>query len=1077
MTNINIRSWLEELGLGKYKEVFEKNEIDGEVVPQLTEQDIRELGLPVGPRRKLLNAIQALKQDSFAYGGTEVRATSSSLLPHHYVPPHLAERMRNAREAVEGERKQVTILFADIKGSTALVDQLDPEQASKLLHPVLQAMMSAVHRYEGTVNRVQGDGLMAMFGAPLAHEDHAVRACYAALAMQQAVRGLDQAGTEDPAQLRVGLHSGEVVVRAINNDLSVNYDALGVTAHLAARMEQVAAPGSIRITADTMLLVEGFVEAEALGRQRIKGIAEPLAVFELKRATAARTRWQASLSRGLSPLVGRVAVLGALNRALTQAGGGDGQLAAVVGEAGVGKSRLIYELLQGPATEGWQVLSGSSVSYGKASNWLPVIELLRGYFDIDEHDDATITGAKIRAQLRTLDEGLEAHATVFLAMFDFDVEDPLWHSLDALQKRRRTLDTLQALFVRESQRQPLLLVFEDLHWIDWETQTLLNELVEQLPGNRLLLFVNYRPEYTHNWGSRSYYAQHRLDPLTLDSAGELLDCLLGDDASLAAVKQQLIDRAAGNPLFLEEGVRSLVETGALSGAPGAYSLTRHLVEISLPATIQALIAERIDCLAPPDKELLQTASVIGTLLPYQLLASVAGVTEESLQRSLGVLQATEFIYPTQLFPEVEYRLKHAHTQHVAYSSLLNEQRQRLHAQAADALQALYPERLQEMIEKLAEHCEKAERWEQAVDFYIQAAEKSKRKHAHRRAFEYVGRALTMTEKGPSRPEQQARAMALLGDLASLTDDLEGANAHYEQAANLATDKRHKKHILNRIHRQRFTERDGARLAFYEHGTAGEPLVLTNPVAYRVAAFQPILEALCQDFRVITMDPRGTGASDPIESLPYPFGERDHDLHAVINALNAGPVVAVGVSWSSNTLIRLACNHPELFKKLMLIGTPPHNQTDTKGPFFDEPYKRLLDPIMEGDFTAYERLIREFAYRIYSEAEVRDSAERYVKDYLALPREVVVSHQLPDPEKNVISMLGELKVPTLVAQGTADRMIPFEAARFLVERIHGAQLYAFEGKGHIPMFTAKQEFCEVLRHFVRTGKAPQRAITS
>jgi class 3 adenylate cyclase len=472
--------------------------------------------------------------------------------PLRYTPGHLAEKILTSRAALEGERKQVTVLFADLKGSTELIEGLDPEGARRLLDPALHVMMDAVHRYEGTVNQVLGDGIMALFGAPVAHEDHAVRACYAALAMQAAMRRYAEAvhrshGLEMPA--RVGLHSGEVVVRSIGNDLYMDYSAVGQTTHLAARMEQLATPGSIRLTATTLQLAEGLVQVNALGPFPVKGLAEPVEVFELVGASAIRRRLQASAARGLTRFVGRQQELTALQQALEQAGAGHGQVVALVGEAGVGKSRLVYEFVQSHHTPGWLVLESASVSYGKASPYFPVIDLLKRYAHVEERDDTRTIRAKVTGQVLTLDPALQDTIPALLALLEALPDESPFRQLEPPQRRQRTLDALKRVLLRESQGQPLLLVFEDLHWLDSETQALLDSLIESLPTARLLLLVNYRPEYRHGWGAKTYYTQVRLDPLPPVNADELLQALLGDDASLALLTQLLITRTEGNPLI------------------------------------------------------------------------------------------------------------------------------------------------------------------------------------------------------------------------------------------------------------------------------------------------------------------------------------------------------------------------------------------------------------------------------------------------------------------------------------------------------------------------------------------------
>ena len=701
---------------------------------------------------------------------TAVPATSPAVpSPQSYTPTHLAEKILATRATLEGERKQVTVLFADLKGSMELLADRDPEDARQLLDPVLERMMAAVHRYEGTVNQIMGDGIMALFGAPLAHEDHAVRACYAALAMQAALRRYSDEvrRTQGLAvHFRIGLNAGEVVVRAIGNDLHMDYSAIGQTVHLAARMEQLAMPGSILLTAATLRLVEGLVQVHALGPIPVKGLAEPMEVYELVGASALRQRLQAAVARGLTPFVGRQHELDALHQALEHAGAGHGQVVALVGEAGVGKSRLVYECPHSHRTEGWLVLESASVSYGKATPYFPVIDLLKRYMHVEDADEPRTMRAKVAGQLLALDEALQDTTPALLALLDVLPADHAFLTLDPPQRRQRTLAALKRMLLRESQAQPLLLVCEDLHWIDAETQALLDSLVESLPTARLLLLVNYRPEYQHSWGSKTYYTQLRLDPFPPASADALLHALLGDGggaphaAPLQALKQLLIARAEGNPFFLEESVRTLVETGVLVGQPGAYQLAKPLDNLQVPATVQAVLAARIDRLPSEEKHLLQTASVIGTEVPLPLLQAIAELPEETLHLGLAHLQAAELLYETRLFPEQVYTFKHALTHEVAYSSLLQERRRMLHTRIVEALERLVPDRLAEQVERLAHHALRGEVWDKALVYCRQAGEKAVARSAYREAVWYFEQALSALPHLPEQRDTREQAIDL-----------------------------------------------------------------------------------------------------------------------------------------------------------------------------------------------------------------------------------------------------------------------------------------------------------------------------
>ena len=721
--------------------------------------------------------------------GARLPALPASPAPEAYTPRHLAERILTSRTALEGERKQVTVLFADLKGSMELLADRDPEEARRILDPVLERMMEAVHRYEGTVNQVMGDGIMALFGAPLAHEDHAVRACYAALRMQESVKKYaDEVRRSHGAavKIRVGLNSGEVVVRAIGSDLHMDYSAVGQTTHLAARMEQLADPGATVITPETLALAEGYVEVRSLGPVPVKGLAAAVEVFELTGAGHVRSRLQAATRRGLTRFVGRDAELEQLRRSQQLAGDGHGQVAAVVGEAGVGKSRLVYQFSHSHRLQGWLVLESGSVSYGKATSYLPVIELLKSHFKLQDRDDLREIREKVTGKLLTLDRALEPTLPALLGLLDVPVEDGSWQTLDPAQRRQQTLDAVRRLLLREAREQPLLLIFEDLHWIDGETQALLDSLVESLGSARLLLLVNYRPEYQHAWSGKTYYSQMRLDSLPAENAGELLDALLGADPGLASLKQLLVRR--GNPFFLEETVRTLVETKALAGERGRYRLTQPVQALQVPPTVQAMLGARIDRLAPEDKRLLQTASVVGKDVPLALLQGIAELPDEALRRGVDHLQAAEFLHETGLFPDLEYSFKHALTHEVTYGSLLQERRRELHARIVDAIETLHRERLGEQIDRLAHHASRGELREKAAHYLRQAGLKAAARSALQDARGSLEQALGVLEALPESQAMLEQAFEIRLELRTVLNQLgevRGSLEHLRKAETLS----------------------------------------------------------------------------------------------------------------------------------------------------------------------------------------------------------------------------------------------------------------------------------------------------
>jgi class 3 adenylate cyclase/tetratricopeptide (TPR) repeat protein len=702
--------------------------------------------------------------------------------PDTYVPKHLAEKILATRHALEGERKQVTVLFADIRGSTKLIEDLDPEEAQRIIDPVLNIMMEAVHRYEGTVNQVLGDGVMALFGAPLAHEDHALRACYAALAMQEEMRRYRQKlgqSEETGLHIGIGMNTGEVVVRSIGNDLNIDYSALGHTTHLAARMQELAGPGIALISSTTLRQVEGFIQVKALGTVQAKGISRPIEAYEITGATSARTRIQAGAARGLTPLVGRRAEIELCKRLVEQVSSGRGQILAMVGEPGMGKSRLVHEFARHQLPADWLVLESASVSYGKATPYFPLIEMLRRYFQIP--DGATNEGIRERVLTHVLeldhmlndaippvlsllgalpDEGNASNRAFSDGWQLEDVGKAIgrFHSMDAQQRRRYTLDAARRICVRESRRQNLMLVFEDLHWIDHETQAFLDGIIESLPLAHIMLVVNYRPEYKHTWSAKTYYNQIKIDPLETSSAHELLSNLLGPNRDLHPLKELLIKRTEGNPFFAEECVRSLVESGVLTGEKGAYRPGLKIDDLLIPSTVQNVVADRIDRLPFDEKHLLQTAAVIGVAVPFGLLRAVSELSEETLQICLSHLQAAEFLYETSLFPELEYTFKHALVNEVAYGTLLHERRKLLHSYVVAALEEMTEGASHDHLERLARHTFQGELWDKAANYLEKAGAKAARRSANKAAADFYQNSLTALEHLPRDIEVLRRAV-------------------------------------------------------------------------------------------------------------------------------------------------------------------------------------------------------------------------------------------------------------------------------------------------------------------------------
>jgi class 3 adenylate cyclase/tetratricopeptide (TPR) repeat protein len=693
--------------------------------------------------------------------------------------------------AIDGERKTVTALFADIKGSMELMEDLDPEEARGIVDPALKLMIDAVHRYDGYIVQSTGDGIFALFGAPLAHEDHPQRALFAALSMQDEIRRYAsqlRGKGQPPVQARVGVNTGEVVVRTIHTGSErPEYTPIGHSTSLAARMQTLAPIGSIAVTAETQKLCEGYFTFNALGPTTVKGVSEPVHLYEVTGLGPLRTRLQRAVGRGLTKFVGRRTELEQMRHALDEAREGHGQIVAAIGEAGVGKSRLLYEF-KAVSQRRALVLEAYSVSHGKASAYLPVIELLKQYFGITLDDDARKRREKVIGKVLGLDRALEDTLPYLYALLGIvEGDDPL-AQMDAQIRRRRTHEALKRILLRESLNQPLIIIFEDLHWIDGETQALLNLLAEAIANARILMLVNYRPEYRHEWGNRSYYTQLRLDPLGRENAEEMLATLIGEGEALAPVRRLIIERTEGNPFFMEEIIQALFDQMVLV-RNGSVKLAKPMAEVRLPATVQAQLAARIDRLASPEKQLLQTLAVIGRDFPLRLVSRVTQHAEAALDPMLAGLQADEFIYEQPAAADLEYTFKHALTQEVTYNSVLNERRKAIHELVGAALEELYRDRLEDHLADLAHHYSRAGNAAKAVEYLGRAGDQALRRSAYAEAQNDLTAALALLKDLPDDRQRAAKELGLQLALGSVLTGTQGWDAPerrraYERAEEL-----------------------------------------------------------------------------------------------------------------------------------------------------------------------------------------------------------------------------------------------------------------------------------------------------
>jgi class 3 adenylate cyclase len=708
-----------------------------------------------------------------------------------YTPKHLADRILASKSAMEGENKQVTVLFADVKGSLELSEHVDAEEWHRIMDRFFAILSEGIHRFDGTINQFTGDGIMALFGAPLAHEDHAVRACYAALHLTEQLRRYStdlRLNRGLNFSVRMGLNSGQVVVGRIGDDLRADYTAQGATVGLAARMEALAEPGSAYLTEHTARMVEGYLKLERLGEFTVKGEAKPLNVFRLEGPGSVSTRFDMSRARGFSKFVGRASEMATLQAALGQAIAGNSQVVGVVAEPGIGKSRLCYEFAERCRAEGISVRKTHGVAHGGTIPFLPLFELLRDFFDLSDRDTAQTSRNKIAGVLLMLDRSLDE---VLPLVFDFlGVEDPESQVLNLSPEARQDqlFGVIRRLIQAESEHQPSVVLIEDLHWIDPGTESFMASMVEAIAGTHTLLVLNFRPEYQAEWMHKSYYHQIPLLPLGPQAIEELLRDLVGRDTSVTELSDLIAARTAGNPFFVEEVVRSLIEDGSLIGTRGAYRLRGPVDNLRIPDSVQTVLAARIDRLGDQEKQLLQTASVIGRRMTKGLLRLVAGLPESDLSATLHNLVAAEFLKEKSLFPDEKYAFKHPLTREVAYSSQLSEQRSRTHGALAEAIEIQNPDKLDERAALIAHHWERAAEPLQAARWYRRAAEGTGMAHATeslahwQKVQEMTGAEAHSAEADALGARARAMVLFISARIGAPHEDMEGL---YQEASELA----------------------------------------------------------------------------------------------------------------------------------------------------------------------------------------------------------------------------------------------------------------------------------------------------
>jgi pimeloyl-ACP methyl ester carboxylesterase/DNA-binding SARP family transcriptional activator len=898
------------------------------------------------------------------------------------------------------ERKFATVLVACVHRAATGPSASDPEELSRQ-SDALAALRPLIEGFGGMMGVTLGNSAIVVFGAPRTLEDHAVQACRAALAMRSAIL----ANSMGELGLSACLDSGEVLVRVG----AAGIETIGPAIQTAAQLVHPLPAGMLAVTPDVFQRTKGYFRYGEPETYDLKNAGGPVALRELQGATPARTRWDLSEARGFDALVGRSAELATLDEARRKASGSRGRIVAVVGDAGIGKSRLTHHFAGTLSDAGWMVLCADSAPH-ETGAFLPIRRLLRNWLGIPETDDPAEVARRLWAMVEPLDPGLMPAIPALSWLLDLSVEDVGWMRMGASQRQRSIIASFLALLTAQARRGPVVIVVDDLHWGDEESIAVIDGLVRILPSTAILLLVTYRPGFRDGWTGHSCYTLCHLDPLADEHADALLSRLLGSGEDLDPVKQGMIRQAEGNPLFLEEMARALVEAGRLAGRPGAYRAVGELNDLGLPATVQDVIAARIDLLGLREKQVLQTAAVLGRTVPADLLMAVCPLEEEPVRDALASLNSAEFLHQTRFLPSAEYRFKHVLTRQVAYGSLPRPRRTALHAAAAAAMEALWADSLGGVIDSLADHCEAGERWDKAARYLIQAAAKAKSRYGLAQAITLAERALAAADRA------YVEALTLLGDLLSLRGDLAGANGCYGRALALEKDERARPMIANRLHRPLAVTRAGGRIAYYEHGAGSTTLVFIHPFVYGLPVFQPLIEELCQEFRIITIDPRGTGASDPLTS-GYDMHDHTEDVRAVLAEAGGGrPVVAVGISRGVLLLLRLAVLYPELLSRIVLVGGY-WRQTVGLGAEVPAGGQGAAGDLMAALKAGYlRRAVEIFAPTIFSEPGTEELRKQFIDQCLNLPEATIRRFFTFDPKNDVSDLLGRVALPTLLAHG-------------------------------------------------------------
>ncbi len=681
-----------------------------------------------------------------------------------YLPSGLTEKVLSQRDKIEGEKRQVTIMFVDMKGFTPLTEKLGPEETFSLMDQVFELMIHKVHDYEGTVNELRGDGMLAFFGAPIALEDAPQRAIRSALSIHREMTRFNEKLKDEkkipPLLVRIGINSGPVVVGTVGNDLRVQFTAVGDTINMAARMEQLAEPGTTYVTEDTFNLTEGFFRFQALGEKEIKGKERPMRVYQVIAPSTRRTRFDVSAERGLTRFVGRERELEIMLDAFARAKEGRGQAVSIVGEAGVGKSRLLYEFRKAVANEDIVFMEGKCLSYGRGTAYHPYIDVLKANFGLEDGDADADVARKVNRGLTTL--GVDETATLpyFLELLSVKDSGIDKISMSPEARKDRIHEALQRITLKGSERRPLVFAFEDLHWMDKSSQEATKMLLQSIPGARVLMIFTYRPEFLHTWGGKSFHSHVTLNRLSNRECLAMVAGLLGSDNMAPDLPDLILEKTEGVPFFIEEFVRSLRDMGIIERTNDMYHLSKDVDRVTIPSTIQDVLMARVDSLPDAAKEVLQAGSVIEREFSYELIEAVTGLPEQELRSLLSTLKDAELLYERGIFPRSVFIFKHALTRDVVYDSILSGRKKKLHEEIANTIEERYRENIEEHYRVLAEHYVIADNWEKGAHYAKLAGKKAAMTGALTDVVDCAKKALSCLERSPRTDQVLRKIIAL-----------------------------------------------------------------------------------------------------------------------------------------------------------------------------------------------------------------------------------------------------------------------------------------------------------------------------